>query len=92
MDMEKADQEHRQAMDKMQQKIELMKNDQDNRQHQLTELLKNHDDNNTTVIVEQIKALINTQAPEKLKSSAEYVADLQPTIASVQGASSTPAG
>jgi len=87
-EMDRKEQEHSQKMDVLQQKINLMQNDQDNRQHQITELLKNHDDNNTTVIVEQIKALMSAEQPEKLKSSAEYVADLQPTIAGVQEANS----
>ena len=49
-------------------KVELLKNDADNRQHQLTELLKNHEDNQTAIVIAQIKEALAAQpapaAPE----------------------------
>lgn len=35
--------------------VELIRNEQDNKQHQMTELLKNHEDNQTQRIIEQMK-------------------------------------
>lgn len=43
--------------------IELMKNDADNRQHQLTELLKNRDDNDTQLMIAQLKEHFASQQP-----------------------------
>lgn len=42
--------------DALQQQTEIIKNEADNRQHQITELLKNHEDNQTMIIVEKLKA------------------------------------
>jgi hypothetical protein len=78
MQMQERELAHLQKMDSLEQKIELLKNDQDNKQTQMTELLKNHDDNITTVIVEQIRAMLSPTPKETLKTSDEYVADVKP--------------
>ncbi len=52
-----------QQVAQVQQQVELMKNDADNKQHQITELLKNRDDNQTQVIIEQMKQALAAQQP-----------------------------
>lgn len=44
----------------LKQEIEMMKNEADNHQRQTTELLKNRDDNQTKLLIEQMKAELNT--------------------------------
>jgi hypothetical protein len=39
----------------MEQQVQLQKNDDDNRQHQITEMLKNHEDNQTNLMMEQMR-------------------------------------
>jgi len=53
--MEHMAQQQAAAMSHLTQQTELMKNDADNRQHQLTELLKNRDDNETAVVIAELK-------------------------------------
>ena len=42
--------------DDLNRQIELIRNEQDNKQYQMTELLKNHEDNQTQIFIEQMKA------------------------------------
>lgn len=44
--------------------VEVMKNDADNRQHQMTELLKNNQDNQTAIIVERMKEQLVQMNPQ----------------------------
>lgn len=44
--------------------VELMKNEQDNRTHQITELLKNRDDNQTNLLIAQLKEAMVPAATE----------------------------
>jgi chaperonin GroES len=81
-------QEHEQKMERLQKVVDLMKNDQDNKQHQLTELLKNHEDNETSVTIEKIRALVSAKPPEELISAQDYIDQLRPTIESIQNANS----
>jgi len=58
-----------QQADAMQQQIELIKNEADNKQHQMTELMKNRDDNETALQLKLLElqnqvAAIPAQAPE----------------------------
>lgn len=81
--------EHDQKIQLLQQKVELMKNDDDNRQHQLTELLKNHDDNRTSIMIEQIRQAVETAIPKpEMTDDKSYIADLQNLIKEVQSAES----
>lgn len=41
--------------EEMSKQVELIRNQQDNHQHQMTELLKNHEDNQTQVFIERMK-------------------------------------
>jgi len=43
------------AAKQLAQQVEIQKNDDDNRQHQMTELLKNHEDNQTALLMEQMR-------------------------------------
>jgi hypothetical protein len=49
----------------LQQQTEMMKNEADNRQHQITELLKNREDNETKKIIEEMKLEIKSAFDEK---------------------------
>lgn len=49
--------------EEIRQRVELMKNDADNQQHQMTELLKNRDDNQTNIIIAQINKALEAQKP-----------------------------
>lgn len=49
--------------EEIRQRVELMKNDADNQQHQITELLKNRDDNQTNIIIAQINKALEAQKP-----------------------------
>ena len=51
--------------EKLRAQVELIKNDADNRQHQMTELLKNRDDNNTSYLIAQLKESIAATAPKQ---------------------------
>ena len=51
--------------EKLRAQVELIKNDADNRQHQMTELLKNRDDNNTAYLIAQLKESIAATAPKQ---------------------------
>lgn len=44
--------------------VELLKNEQDNKQHQLTELLKNRDDNETRVLIAQLQQSVKDAQQE----------------------------
>lgn len=50
--------------EEMSHRVDIMKNDADNRQHQMTELLKNRDDNQTAILIEQMKAHIASAVQE----------------------------
>jgi hypothetical protein len=63
-------------------RIDLMKNDADNQQHQMTELLKNRDDNQTAVLIEQIKQSVKEMLPAE--PSAQQQDTLQPAVTEMQ--------
>ena len=89
--MEQTNAEHQRNYDLLVQKVELMKNDADNRQHQITELLKNHDDNRTTIMVEKLKAELSTMIEEKsesFKTDDSYISELQNLIQATKEAQS----
>lgn len=65
------------------QQVELLKNEQDNHQHQMTELLKNRDDNETKMMIahmqEQLKG-IQTDMAEKPQQNQPEQQDLTPQL------------
>lgn len=73
--------DHKFAM--LNQQVEVMKNDADNKQKQMTELLKNHDDNRTTVMVEQIKQAMGENI-NKYSTDVDYLKTIETAIADVQ--------
>ena len=70
------------------QQMALMKNEQDNKQHQMTELLKNRDDNATTIIVEQMKQALDSMQPQVDQAKSERdsmnALDFAPILQSMQ--------
>lgn len=67
----------------LQQQVELMKNDADNRQKQMTELLKNHDDNKTAIIVAQLREVVQSET-QKFLADKEYVQSVESATDSTQ--------
>lgn len=56
----------------MNQQVEVMKNDADNKQHQMTELLKNHGDNQTAVIIAEMRNALEARKDDgALKARAD---------------------
>jgi hypothetical protein len=96
MQMEQQAQQFRQFLDHMQQQIdaqneqwsqqvELMKNEQDNHQHQITELLKNRDDNETKLMIanlqDQMKGMQESMiTASETKSETPETTDLAPQL------------
>jgi hypothetical protein len=72
--------------DDLNRQIELIRNEQDNKQHQMTELLKNHEDNQTQIFIEQMKAQLAPVQEQltQLQSSPQGGPDLNPQLQQVQ--------
>jgi len=64
--------------------VELIRNEQDNKQHQMTELLKNHEDNQTQMFIEQMKQQLATLPAMQAAPSAETGPDLNPQLQQMQ--------
>lgn len=62
--------------------IQLMKNDADNKQHQITELLKNRDDNQTQLMIEQMKQHVASIAapPQQNPQQDGMLKEMQRTL------------
>jgi len=50
--------------------VDLLKNEQDNRQHQITELLKNRDDNETKRLIAELQSKVSSVEASKEKAPA----------------------
>ena len=82
--LEEARMQHDEAMAQMAQRVELMKNDQDNQIHQMTELLKNRDDNETKLQLEQLRGQLNSMN-EVMSQPVEVPApDFSPMLKEMQ--------
>lgn len=76
--MEAQQQQSDERVEQLKAQVQMLINEQDNKQHQITELLKNHEDNQTTIFVEQLKqALATTPA---LQAPTESPVDLTPQL------------
>ena len=73
----KADREAEQ----LRQQVEIMKNDADNRQHQMTELMKNRDDNETAL---QLKLLELQNKVDSVQNNVPQMPDISPMMAEMQ--------
>ena len=73
--------------EEIRQRVELMKNDADNQQHQMTELLKNRDDNQTSIIVAQInKALEDRKPVEQPRQDDGMLKEMQRMLGEIEKA------
>ena len=73
-----------QGAEQLRQQVEVMKNDADNKQHQMTELLKNRDDNETAL---QVKLLELQHSVESIRSTpveAPSAPDFSPMLKQMQ--------
>jgi len=70
-----------QLADQMAQQIELIKNEADNKQHQMTELMKNRDDNETAL---RLKLLELQGQVESMPVAAPEVPDFSPMMKQMQ--------
>ena len=72
--------------DDLNRQIELIRNEQDNKQHQMTELLKNHEDNQTQIFIEQMKAQLAPVQDQltQIQANPQGGPDLNPQLQQVQ--------
>lgn len=83
--MELLNQQFEQFSTIMAQKVELIKNADDNKQHQMTELLKNHEDNQTALLLETLR---QKSEAASLGNPQEFISELTEIIKSVQDSES----
>lgn len=71
--------------DRLDQQIQLIKNENDNRQHQITEILKNNQDNQTNIIIERLKQEGLVASQSAARADTTDIADtMRPLLEAVQ--------
>lgn len=73
------EQEAQRRADELAQQVEILKNDADNKQHQMTELLKNHEDNQTEMMIAKIREENEKLRAETADRDAQYADILKNT-------------